>query len=70
MNADTHMDNAYPPISVIVPAHNEQDGITGVIEDLQNHLPGCEIIVVDDCSTDLTGERVGLCCGAGASTTL
>lgn len=57
VTADTHTETARPSITVIVPAHNEEEGITGVIEDLQSHLPGCEVIVVDDCSTDRTGDR-------------
>jgi glycosyltransferase involved in cell wall biosynthesis len=63
VNADPHRDTPPPLISVIVPAHNEEEAIVGVIEDLQNYLPGCEIIVVDDCSTDRTGERASAIAG-------
>lgn len=50
-----------PTVSVIVPAFNEEDGITGTIEsvvgcDYPGHL--VEIVVVNDGSTDDTWERM------------
>lgn len=50
------MKRDYSHLSVLIPAHNEQNGIANVIQDLQEHLPGCEILVIDDCSTDKTAE--------------
>jgi cellulose synthase/poly-beta-1,6-N-acetylglucosamine synthase-like glycosyltransferase len=51
--ADTHE----PTITVIVPAFNEQDNIADTIESLLRQTrPADHIIVVDDCSTDRTGE--------------
>jgi glycosyltransferase involved in cell wall biosynthesis len=46
----------YSSLSVLIPAHNEQNAIATVIQDLQEHVPGCEILVIDDCSTDKTAE--------------
>lgn len=45
------------PYSVIIPALNEEEGIVGVLERLKALSPRPEIIVVDDGSTDRTGER-------------
>jgi glycosyltransferase involved in cell wall biosynthesis len=52
------MDEAREPIaSVVIPAFNEEDGIEGVVRQIQA-LPGAiELIVVDDGSTDRTAER-------------
>jgi dolichyl-phosphate beta-glucosyltransferase len=49
-------------MSVVVPAYNEEAGISGVIEALRSHLDGFErpyeIIVVDNGSQDRTAEVV------------
>lgn len=51
------------PVSILIPAYNEEDGILRVIEDLRRTFLSVrggtpdEIIVVDDGSTDATGER-------------
>lgn len=50
------MKQDYSAVSVLIPAHNEENAIARVIEDLHEHLPGCEILVIDDCSSDKTGE--------------
>jgi LCP family protein required for cell wall assembly len=48
-----------PPISVLVPAHNEAANIVATIESLlANPYPKVEIIVVDDGSTDGTADLV------------
>jgi dolichyl-phosphate beta-glucosyltransferase len=51
-----------PWMSVVVPAYNEEAGISGVIEALRSHLDGFErpyeIIVVDNGSQDRTAEVV------------
>lgn len=45
-----------PPVSLLIPAYNEEKGIGPVLEAVKRlDLPG-EIIVIDDGSTDRTGE--------------
>jgi len=41
---------------VIIPAFNEAESISGVISDLQAHLAGADILVVDDGSMDATAR--------------
>ena len=43
---------------VIVPAYNEADSIAQVVAGLREHAPGCDVLVVDDGSTDGTADRV------------
>ena len=43
---------------IVIPAHNEQDNIFGVIKSVQELTPN--IVVVNDASTDRTGEIVKL----------
>jgi cellulose synthase/poly-beta-1,6-N-acetylglucosamine synthase-like glycosyltransferase/peptidoglycan/xylan/chitin deacetylase (PgdA/CDA1 family) len=48
-----------PPVSVIVPAYNEEVGIAAAVASLAaNDHPHVEIVVVDDGSTDRTAEIV------------
>lgn len=45
-----------PPVSVVVPAYNEEATISNVLDSLL-HIRGLrEIVVVDDCSVDRTNE--------------
>jgi len=44
-------------LSIVIPAFNEENGITLVLRGLRDTLPSAEIIVVDDASTDKTAER-------------
>lgn len=44
-------------VLVFIPAFNEQDSIVGVIEDVHRELPGADVLVVDDGSTDKTAAR-------------
>ncbi len=46
---------SYPPleISVVIPMYNEQENLGKCLEAIyQSKYPPCEVIVVDDCSTD------------------
>jgi len=46
-----------PTLTFIVPAHNEEEGLPATLESLlRQTVPAEEIIVVDDGSTDRTGE--------------
>lgn len=48
-----------PPVSLLVPAHNEQENIVGNIRALMNiDYPEFELIVINDGSTDETHERI------------
>ena len=49
-----------PPVSIIVPAYNEEVGIAAAVASLAaSDYPDFEILVVDDGSTDRTAEVVG-----------
>ncbi len=52
-----------PAVSVVIPAFNEEDGISDVVRQIQALPIDAELIVVDDGSADRTGERAA---GAGA----
>lgn len=43
-------------VSIIIPAFNERAAIGGLVQTIRKHVPDCEIIVVDDASTDGTAE--------------
>ena len=45
-------------ILAIVPAYNEEDSISGVIDDIKSHLPEADIVVINDASTDGTASAV------------
>lgn len=48
----------YPPgIVVAIPCYNEAAAITSVIDEWRNALPGAEIVVFDNNSSDGTGDR-------------
>lgn len=38
----------------IIPAYNEEDNIVATVEDLQEHAPGVDYVVINDGSTDAT----------------
>jgi len=52
--------NSVPLISIVLPAHNEEDNIIRIYSELRAELPDqpTEIIFVDDGSRDATAERV------------
>jgi glycosyltransferase involved in cell wall biosynthesis len=39
---------------VFIPAWNEEASISGVIDDVREHIPGADVLIVDDGSTDTT----------------
>jgi len=41
-------------ILIIIPAYNEEESLPGVMQDLRNHAPDADILVVDDGSRDRT----------------
>lgn len=43
-------------VLVIIPAYNEEGSVRKVIEEVRRHLPHGEILVVNDGSTDSTGD--------------
>ncbi|HYN94767.1 MAG TPA: bifunctional polysaccharide deacetylase/glycosyltransferase family 2 protein, partial [Pilimelia sp.] len=47
------------PVSIVVPAYNEREGIAAAVRSLANgDHPGIEVVVVDDGSTDETADIV------------
>jgi len=58
-----------PFLSIVVPAHNEGEGIAATLQEIERVVAGCdvahEIIVVDDGSRDGTYERVRAIATAG-----
>jgi glycosyltransferase involved in cell wall biosynthesis len=55
-------DRGAPLLSIVIPAHNEGEGIASALQEIERVVAGCsvthEIIVVDDGSRDGTYERV------------
>jgi dolichol-phosphate mannosyltransferase len=51
-------------LSIVMPAHNEEEIIEQTIrewnEEVLSRIPGAELIVVNDCSNDKTGEVLAL----------
>ncbi len=45
-----------PPLSVVVPAYNEEATLEEIIERLLALPEVCQVVVVNDCSSDRTGE--------------
>jgi hypothetical protein len=43
-------------VVVFIPAWNEEDNLPAVLDELSAELPGADVLVVDDGSTDATGE--------------
>jgi glycosyltransferase involved in cell wall biosynthesis len=55
---------ARPKLAVLIPCYNEAATIAGVVAGFQDYLPGAEIVVYDNNSTDLT---ITAARGAGAA---
>lgn len=43
-------------VSIVIPAYNEHESIGALIASIQQYVPLCEILVVDDASTDGTAQ--------------
>jgi hypothetical protein len=43
-------------IMALIPAYNEEENISTVVHGIHQVLPQADIVVIDDCSTDGTGE--------------
>jgi glycosyltransferase involved in cell wall biosynthesis len=44
-------------VLVVVPAFNEEESVAGVVEELRKRNPLWDILAVNDCSGDATGQR-------------
>ena len=44
-------------ILIAIPAYNESGRVVPVIEDVREHLPGADVLVVDDGSSDATSAE-------------
>ncbi len=51
-----HDRSAGKQILIIIPAHNESRSLPALIHSLQSECPSCDIVVIDDGSTDRTRE--------------
>jgi glycosyltransferase involved in cell wall biosynthesis len=52
-----------PDIAILIPCYNEEQAIAKVVSDFKQHVPGCNVFVYDNASTDRTVE-VALAAGA------
>jgi glycosyltransferase involved in cell wall biosynthesis len=50
------MDRLTPSVSIIIPAHNEAPTIASIVRLSASAVPGAEVVVVDDGSSDETAE--------------
>ncbi|MFA7123820.1 MAG: glycosyltransferase, partial [Candidatus Delongbacteria bacterium] len=41
---------------IIIPAFNEAGSIEKVVADIREHRKDCDLLVINDCSTDNTSE--------------
>lgn len=51
-----HATTSSPQVSVILPAYNEAEALPVVVKDIRENVPGAEIVVVDDASSDATAK--------------
>lgn len=50
-----------PTLTILLPCHDEERAIASVIADYRQAFPGARILVVDNASTDRTGEIAARC---------
>lgn len=53
---DSRTDSKYSRVAVLIPCYNEAITVGQVIAGFRTHLPGSQIYVFDNCSTDNTAE--------------
>jgi glycosyltransferase involved in cell wall biosynthesis len=46
-----------PRILIVIPAHNEAGRIGDVVSEIRDKVPGADLVVIDDASTDSTGAE-------------
>jgi len=51
-------------LMILVPAYNEEGAVGQVVESVKQVMPGTQVLVVDDCSTDATVSKARMA-GAG-----
>jgi len=44
------------PVTVVIPAHNEEKTVADVIRGVREHVPAARVLVIDDGSTDATAQ--------------
>lgn len=57
MNRSDFMDKSY---LIVIPAHNEEDNIEAVVNEVRQAQPAADVLVVNDGSTDRTSELAAL----------
>ena len=55
-SAQHHLPVDFQGIAVLLPAHNEELAVAQTVRGFFSALPGCTVIVCDNCSTDATAE--------------
>jgi polyisoprenyl-phosphate glycosyltransferase len=73
MNDPAPVANGSGLISVVIPAYNEETSVPAVFRAIRKSMPGpevCEIIFVDDGSSDATAERVRNLCAEDSAVRL
>ena len=73
MNDPAPVANGSGLISIVIPAYNEETSVPAVFRAIRTSMPGsevCEIIFVDDGSSDATAERVRNLCAEDSAVRL
>jgi len=59
MPSDPRIQEILKRLVVLVPAFNEEAALPGLLQEIAASLPGCDVCVVDDGSSDRTAEVAG-----------
>ena len=46
-------------VLIVIPAYNEAESIGNVISDINREIKNADVVVINDCSTDKTEEKIG-----------